>query len=66
MAWMAVKQYFATQAPVDNIVNIDAIVRVGANDRGGCYIKFIDGASIDVVDSFQEITEVLLKAQQGK
>jgi hypothetical protein len=61
--WMVVKQYFATQAPVDNIVNIDAIVRVGKNDRGGCYIRFIDGTAMDVGDSFQEITEVLLKAQ---
>ena len=65
MAWMAVKQYFATQAPVDNLVSLDAIVRVGPNGTGS-YIRFIDGTSIDVVDSFQEITEVLLKAQQGK
>ena len=63
MAWMAVKQYFATQAPVDNIVNIDAIVRVGANNKGGCYIRFIDGTAIDVGDSFESIAEVLLKAQ---
>jgi hypothetical protein len=60
--WMAVKQYFATQAPVDNIVNIDAIVRVGPRDSGS-YIRFLDGTAIDVVDSFQEIAEVLLKAQ---
>jgi len=60
--WMVVSEYFSTQAAVDNIVNIDAIVRVGRNTNG-CYIKFLDGTSIDVQDTFQEIKAVLLKAE---
>jgi hypothetical protein len=56
--WMAVKQIVEGGKQVDNVVNIDAIVRVAQG-----YIRFVDGTSINVADSFEEIAEVLLKAQ---
>jgi hypothetical protein len=60
--WIAIKQITLEGKQIDNIANIDTIVRVGPRGSGS-YIKFLDGNSIDVVDSFQEIAEVLLKAQ---
>jgi hypothetical protein len=62
--WMAVKQRIigSQQPPVDNILNIDTIVRIGPNSLG-CYIKFLDGSEISVADGFQEIAAVLLQAQ---
>ena len=60
--WIAVKQITLEGKQIDNIANIDAIVRVGPRGSGS-YIKFLDGSSIDVVDSFQEIATVLLQAQ---
>jgi hypothetical protein len=60
--WIAVKQITLEGKQIDNIANIDTIVRVGPRGSGS-YIKFLDGNSIDVTDSFQEIAEILLKAE---
>jgi len=61
--WMAVKQLVVEYGKqVDNLVNIDTIVRVAPKGQGS-FIKLLDGTSIDVVDSFQEIAAVLLQAQ---
>ncbi len=62
--WMRVKQWKPTspQIPRDTIVNIDKIIRISVLDQR-TYIRFEDGSSIDVVDSFDEIADVILKAQ---
>ena len=63
MVWMNVKQYMARHEPLtDNLINVDTISRVVRKEKG-CYLKFVDGTSIEVEDSFEEIAQVFLKAQ---
>lgn len=62
MAWMDVMVEVVGHAPIKNVVNTDAIVRFGARANGS-YIRFVDGMAIDVLDSFDDILQVVLKAQ---
>lgn len=66
MSWMDVKVHVPADGhvpehTVDNVVNIDTIVRIGRL-LNGCYIKTMDGNSIEVVDKFEEVVRVCLQA----
>lgn len=61
MAWVNV-EIDVDGKSVPNVVQIDAIVRYGPRPQGS-YIKFIDGSSVNLLDSFESITQVILQAQ---
>ena len=62
MPWMDVEIEAVGRESVKSVVNTDTITRFGPTPNG-TYIRFIDGSSIDVLDSFEEILQVVLKAQ---
>lgn len=65
MAWMNVSVHIENKPSVPNVLNIDTIVRYGANPTGS-YIRTVDGLSINVDDSVDEISAVILKAQASE
>ena len=73
MAWMVVRYYRETAtSPVETIVNIDKVLRLelssvpvrhGPSPISGSLIYFTNGSQLQVIDSFEEIKEVLIRAQ---
>lgn len=59
MPWITVDQ-IVSEGTVKNAVNVDAIVRFGPRGTGS-YIRLIDGNSIEVADSFEEMIGILQK-----
>ena len=78
MPWMKVSviddesevtRQHTTDKPVENAINTDTIVRFGPWIIKGVKavnIKFVDGSSIYVSDSMEEIIQVVLKADEKK
>jgi hypothetical protein len=69
MPWMDVKIDVAADAncpahTVDNVVNIDQIIRVGKLPNGACYIRLEDGQAITVIDKYDEVVSILLAADK--
>ncbi len=71
MPWMQVKiliegdtveSQIATHT-VDDLLNIDEIVRVGKMPAGNCYIRTVDGMSITLADGYDEVLKVILQAE---
>lgn len=65
MPWMEVKQNGVDES-VRTVVNTDAIVFVSGAEGHGAYLKFSDGSIMQVVDSFKEIIDLVLKADEKK
>ncbi len=62
MSWMDVEIEVVGREPVKNVINTEAIIRFGPR-LNGTYVRLVDGSSIDVLDSFEEILQAVLKAQ---
>jgi hypothetical protein len=71
MPWMQVKiiieggtveSQIATHT-VDDLLNIDEIVRVGKMPAGNCYVRMTDGMSITLADGYDEVLKVILQAE---
>lgn len=71
MAWMRVKILIEgasvgeqTQThTVDDLLNIDQIVRVGKMPAGNCYVRMTDGMSITLTDGYDEVLKVILQSE---
>ena len=61
MAWLNVSLKTQNGKTTPNVITVDAIVRVGPTSGGGAYIDVVDGQSIEVSDSFEEIVDQLRK-----
>jgi hypothetical protein len=66
MPWMDVKIVVAeingiVAHTVDSVVNIENISRIGRLSTG-CYIMTVDGESLEVTDSYEEVVRVCLQA----
>ena len=66
MYWLAVKiDPGKGYDPVDNIVNVDNIVRFGPRDNGTkSYMRFVDGNSLDLLDAFPQLCDELTRAKE--
>jgi hypothetical protein len=59
MYWLAVK-IDVDGKPVDNIINVDTIVRFGPRP-GGSYMKLLDGGTVELLDAYSQLVGVLTK-----
>lgn len=59
MLWIAVKVDVST-GPVDNTINVETITRFGPR-LNGSYVKLVDGSSVELVDSYEELLEEIKK-----
>jgi hypothetical protein len=59
MYWLAVKVNDDGKA-VDNIINVDTIVRFGPRP-GGSYMKLLGGDTVELLDAYSQLVEVLTK-----
>ena len=64
MAWLKTKIVIENEPPVDNLINVDAIVRIGPSLSGGCYVHTIDGMSINIVDRFDSLVKDLFGGKE--
>lgn len=65
MPWMEVQQANVDEG-IRTVVNTDTIIFVSGAEGHGAYLKFSDGSVMQVVDSFKEIIQVVLKADEKK
>jgi len=63
--WMAVTVGMENGEPVESTVNTDAIVCFQALN-GGTWIKFVDGSYLEILDPIEQVTQVVLKADEKK
>ncbi len=54
MFWIAVKVDVAGVGPVDNTINVETITRFGPRPKGS-YVKLVDGSTVELVDSYEEL-----------
>ena len=62
MYWLAVKVDVESK-PIDNIINVDTIVRFGPRPRGS-YMKLLDGSTVELLDTYSQLIEALIKAKE--
>ena len=62
MSWMTVEIKVEDKI-ISNIINIETIVRFGPRLDGSSYMRFVDGSTVELADSFDSITQAILKAQ---
>ena len=62
MYWLAVK-IDVEGKPIDNIVNVDTIVRFGPRP-GGSYMKLLDGNTVELLDDYSQLVGVLTKIKE--
>ena len=65
MPWMEVIVGKIGDEPVKSVINTDTIIRFMPLN-GVTFIKFVDGSFLEVHDSMEEITQVVLKADEKK
>lgn len=65
MPWMKVTVGKKGDEPVESVINTDTIIRFQSVGEK-TYIKFVDGSILEVLDPMEEITEVVLKADEKK
>lgn len=63
MAWLQVKVIVGAET-IDNIINVDSIVRIGPNYPGSCYIHTIDGQSVSIAEDFNQLVKSIFKAKE--
>jgi hypothetical protein len=63
MYWLLVKLEAFDGNHVDNLINVDTIVRIGPRANGSSYMRFVDGSSVDLVDNFLQLKSELTKAK---
>ena len=61
MYWLAVKIDIDGK-PIDNVINVDTIVRFGPRP-GGSYLKLLDGGTVELLDAYPQLIEALIKAK---
>jgi hypothetical protein len=61
MYWLAVK-IDVEGRPVNNIINVDTVVRFGPRPDGS-YMKLLDGSTVDLLDTYPQLIEALIKAK---
>ena len=62
MYWLAVK-IDVEGKPIDNIVNVDTIVRFGPRPSGS-YMKLLDGSTVELLDAYSQLVGVLTKIKE--
>ena len=63
MYWLAVKLNVEGK-PIDNIINVDTIVRFGPDGKDRSYMHFVDGSSVNILDSYSQLVSELTKMKE--
>jgi len=63
MPWLIVKIDVEGRA-IENVVNVDTIVRFGPNVAIGSYMKFVDGGSVQLLDAYEELKAEIAKIKE--